>query len=431
MTNLFQKGIATFVFALTALSVLLPGNSARALSPPGSGAAAATETSSTTTTDPTSTVIPSTYFGLTLQRSALIPLVTYGTVRSWDAIPGPDWADSNPSRGEYDFTSLDEFIAANEPSSKNKLTVARDMIYTLGRTPAWASSNPTASSDYAAGECAPPSSITDWDDYLTAVVTHAAGRIKYWELWNEPNNPAYYCGSVSTLVTLAQHARVIIKNLDPDAVILSPGMAGGAYGPVWFNEWLAAGGAATIDAVSFHGYWSHFAEDVLTSIAGYKAVMASNGISNLPMWDTEANGKTMPGITATADFLSKYYLLQWSEGVSRFLWYAYDSAIDWGQLWSSSTGLNAGGQAFLETYNWMVGAKMTTPCARGLASTWRCGFTRTKYEAIALWNSETTTTVAVASQYIQYRGLDGVVHPIADHTVPVGSSPILVETGSE
>ena len=148
-------------------------------------------------------------------------------MRSWDTLPGPDWADSNPSKGVYDFASLDAFIAANEPNSKNKLTTARDMIYTLGRTPAWASSNPKETSAYAPGECAPPSSMTYWDEYLTAVVRHAAGRIKYWEIWNEPNNPIYWCGTIPTLVTMAQHARVIIKNLDPEAVILSPAWPAG------------------------------------------------------------------------------------------------------------------------------------------------------------------------------------------------------------
>ena len=74
---------------------------------------------------------------------------------------------------------------------------------------------------------------------------------------------------------------------------------------------------------------------------------------------------------------------------------------------------------------------MNTPCTRRAESTWWCGFSRKSYQAIALWNSSTTTTVTIPSQYIQYRGLDGVVHSITDHTVTVGSSPILVETGSE
>ena len=57
---------------------------------------------------------------------------------------------------------------------------------------------------------APPSSMSYWDNYVTAIATHAAGRIKYWELWNEPNE-ATYCGDMPTIITMAQHAYQIIK----------------------------------------------------------------------------------------------------------------------------------------------------------------------------------------------------------------------------
>ena len=208
-------------------------------------------------------------------------------------------------------------------------------------------------------------------------------------------------------------------------------MAGRAYGQGWMNQWLAAGGAATIDVISFHGYWTQVAEDVLSSVTGYQAVMEANGIGSMPMWDTEANGKIMPDIAATANFLSKYYLLQWSAGVSRFLWYSYDASLNWGQLWDPSTRLNAAGKAYAQTYNWMVGAKMARPCAQRIASTWSCYFTRGRYEAVALWNSSTTTRTTLPANFTQYRGLDGAVHKIVDHVVTVDTSPILAETGPQ
>ena len=96
------------------------------------------------------------------------------------------------------------------------------MIYTLGRTPQWASSQPNAPGPYGPGQCAPPSDLSNWDNYVNAIVTHVAGKIKYWELWNEPNDPKYYCGDIPTMVTMAQHAAQIIKSIDPTALVLSP-----------------------------------------------------------------------------------------------------------------------------------------------------------------------------------------------------------------
>ncbi len=375
------------------------------------------------------TVIPVSYFGLTVQQSAIIADLKYATTRSWDAIPGPDWADSNPSPGVYDFANLDLFIAANQPSATNGLTQARDMIYTLGRTPRWASSNPTASTPYGPGQCAPPTSLAYWDEYITAVVKHVAGKIKYWELWNEPQNSIYYCGDIPTLVTMSQHARSIIKDIDPDAVILSPGMAGGAEGPVWLNTFLSSGGAATVDAIAIHGYWDQVAEDLLTEVAEYRAVMATNRLSSLPMWDTEGSGKLMPSWELQAAFLAKYYLLHWSQGIQRFLWYGYDTVPEWGQLWTAAGGNNESATAYAQTYDWMVGATMSSPCTESDGD-WTCQFTRSNYESMALWNSSATKTVTVPSQFVQYRDLEGTVHPISDHTVTIDNSPILVETAA-
>jgi len=123
--------------------------------------------------------VPATFFGLTVMNyTVLAPSMPFGTTRSWDAGPGLDWADANPSRGVYNFAPLDQFLAFN------KLRDAEG-IYTFGRTPRWASSQPdNPSSPYGPGQCAPPANLSDWDAYVTAVVTHAAGRIKYWEVWN-------------------------------------------------------------------------------------------------------------------------------------------------------------------------------------------------------------------------------------------------------
>ena len=79
--------------------------------------------------------IPRSYFGLTVMRSRLVTPMDYGTTRSWDVWPEPDWGSANPAPGVYDFTSLDAFLAANNNQT-------RDIIYTLGRTPQWASSQP-------------------------------------------------------------------------------------------------------------------------------------------------------------------------------------------------------------------------------------------------------------------------------------------------
>jgi hypothetical protein len=222
--------------------------------------------------------VPNTYFGMTVVFfTAVIPTIPYDLVRTWDG-NGLDWADLNPSAGTYNFSSLDTFIQQNQ-------TRGADIIYTLGRTPLWASSNPTQKNMYSPGECAPPTSITDWDNFVSAIATHAAGRIKYWELWNEPDLALYYCGDIPTLVTMVQQASQIIKSIDPSAVILAPGV----ITPSWLGSFLEAGAAASVDVIAFHGYAGTSAEKIIPVVSSYRSVMLANNVSSLPLWNTEGS----------------------------------------------------------------------------------------------------------------------------------------------
>ena len=56
-----------------------------------------------------------------------------------------------------------------------------------------------------------------WDEFIRAVISHAAGKIRLWETWNEPQSPdsVFYCGDVSTMVELQRRAYEIIKATRP------------------------------------------------------------------------------------------------------------------------------------------------------------------------------------------------------------------------
>ena len=369
--------------------------------------------------------IPASLFGLTvLNFTKLSPSTPFGTTRSWDAYPKLDWSDINPSYGTYDFTYLDKFIALNRARGTQ-------MIYTLGRTPRWASSKPSQLNAYTAGECAPPAEMAYYDDYLRAIVTHVAGQIKYWELWNEPQDVKFYCGDIPTMVTMAKHATQIIKEIDPTAMIVSPALTGGP-GPAWLSSFLSEGGAANVDIVAFHGYWSANAEDVLNVIANYRAAMAKNGIASKPLWDTESSWAGFgnlgsPSSTRQVGFVAKDYLLHWSRGVSRFVWFAYDGGPIWGGL-STSAGESAAATSYRETYRWMVGATLTAPCSTNASGIWTCPLSRSGgYMAEAVWISNKTATFTVPPQYTEYRDLAGRVHPVPSSSVTVSDEPILFE----
>jgi hypothetical protein len=184
--------------------------------------------------------------------------------------------------------------------------------------------------------------------------------------------------------------------------------------------------------VAFHGYASLHAEDLVPLIANYRRAMASAHVDGKPLWDTEEGWGAGGPLTVSASqvgYVAKSYLLQWSLGVARAVWYAYDGGATWGGLYAASTGPTAAATAYAQTYKWMVGATMTQAC-EAAGQVWTCGMARNGYTAEAVWIPNSVATFPVPEAFVQYRDLAGVVHPLTSRTVTISDQPILLESGA-
>jgi hypothetical protein len=365
---------------------------------------------------------PATFFGMHIHSGVLStqpwPSAPMGSIRLWDAYT--TWNDLEPSNGVYDWSNLDSYLALAQAHNV-------DVLYTFGGTANWAASGSGSQCGYGPGSCYPPSKIQDWDNFVTALVAHSAGRIKYWELWNEANLSQFWTGDVPTLVAMAQRAYNIIKAADSTAVILCPSSAGAAADVGNFlSAYFSAGGLPYTDAVAFHGY-SGSPESVLDFVAAAKSSMASHGIAGKPIWDTEGSWGLNTNLSDPANnagYLAREFIVQWSSGVSRFYWYAWnDSAM--GTLWTSN-GVQPAGVAYSQIYNWIAGASISSPCSVSSDSTWSCLLTRPRgYSAMAIWNSAKTMSYTPPSQYKQFLDLAG--HAVSiNGAVTIGYNPILL-----
>src|SRR5271154_3007557 len=92
-----------------------------------------------------------------------------------------------------------------------------DIVYCFGRVPQWASSKPNdikCASGGGPGQRQPPDALkrdgtgTDqhWKDFVTAIASRSAGRIHYWEMWNEGGNPERWSGTSPQLVRMVSDA---------------------------------------------------------------------------------------------------------------------------------------------------------------------------------------------------------------------------------
>jgi hypothetical protein len=347
-------------------------------------------------TPPASAGVPSTYFGMHMWSQALPswPGVGFSQVRLWDAQVA--WNQIETSRGTYSWSKFDTWISLAQQHNAG-------LMYTFGHTPTWSNS--------AGSDTKPPDNLQDWDDFVRAVATRSAGRIKVWEIWNEPNASNFWTGTTSQLVTMAQRAYNIIKSVDPNAIVVSA-VPQGSSAYQWMDGYLAAGGGSYADVIAFHGYVSpNSVESSLTTlINNMQSVMAKYGQQNKPLWNTEASwgqNSNYSDYNAEASITARMLLLQYPK-VSRFYWYGWDQST-WGTLWWWTGGERPAGVAYNEVHRWMAGNTMQ-PCAAS-GTVWTCNITRPDGSTgRVVWNSAGTSTYTTG--YTKY------------HTITAGSGSI-------
>ena len=381
--------------------------------------------------------MPQSLFSMTVQsgifRGTPWPPFPIGGIRLWDTFT--NWKDLEPAKGTYNWTALDRWLAVAQ-------THGADVLYTFGDTPGWASSNPAGTCDYNPGGCYPPFDMQDWDDFVRALATHSAGRIKYWELWNEASQHEYWSGGMTALVIMSKHAYSIIKSIDPSAKVFTPSGVGGATDTSTFlDQFYASGGGQFVDGVAFHGYGNAVPsspEEINRIVDAVRRVMAKWNQADRPLWDTEASwgpADHLPNEDDQVAFVARHYLLQWSKGVQRSYWYAWNDE-KYGTLWDGGARrMRRAGTAYGEIEEWLKGSIFNNSCSATADSTWTCDLTLADGEqGQVVWNSAVSGSATISFQalakFVRYRSLDGHDSPISRGMVSIGAKPILLVTRS-
>jgi IPT/TIG domain len=363
-----------------------------------------------------------------------------GLIRLWDA--QVEWSLLNPSLDNYDWTNLDNWldvIAQHLP---------RDVIYTFGWTPCWDAVTCVSTGSIPNGSSAPPKDLTasgsaTFNAFVTALVSHCSAKgncvkdlIKYWEMWNEPNNSVRWSGTETQLYQMVAAAVPIIKSNISDAKVLTPPAAGGdsAWMQTWIN--LENSDGRLSDIYSFHLYLlTGTPEDRFPIIQ--KMIETKNGTpgwASTPWWNTETNFQNAPYYScatthSAADCTGqvvRWQLLHSSNGAANLSWYYFDTTI--GQNASDAA-------AYYQMMKWMVGSEFVAPCSVN-GTLWSCQLTlATGNSAQILWNTSPTCsnggcTEDVSSTWTSYQDLTGADFPITNGTISVGVMPIMLTTST-
>jgi polysaccharide biosynthesis protein PslG len=182
------------------------------------------------------------------------------------------------------------------------------IIARLSNPPAWS----RAAGDEA-GAFAPPDDLADYGDFVEAVVNRYRGRIRYYQIWNEPNiYPEWGERPVSPeeYTELLKVGYTRVKAACPECVVLSGALAQTIpLGPrdltdlIFLQRMYDAGAGDYFDVLAMQGYglWSgptdrRMRPRVLNfSRPMYlREIMVANGDEHKPVWITEMNWNAPP-----------------------------------------------------------------------------------------------------------------------------------------
>jgi hypothetical protein len=189
-----------------------------------------------------------------------------------------------------------------------------EMIVRISNPPEWTRAQSNEFDSFA-----PPDDFQDFADFVAAVVERYRGRVRFYQLWNEPNiypewgsypiNPEQY---VELLAAGAEAARAV----DPDVVIIAGALAatinlqpndpppGNSLSDLLFLQRMYDAGAAPyfdIVAVQGYGLWSGPTDTRMhprvLNIAHHlfiRDLMVQNGDAHKAIWITEMNWNAAP-----------------------------------------------------------------------------------------------------------------------------------------
>jgi len=219
-------------------------------------------------------------------------MVEMGATAVWVDFP---WAGMEPVQGTINWAYADHQVATAEARGLQ-------MFAFVGTTPDWAKLYPDLP-----GHRTPPSEdhLADFQAFHMAVASRYAGRVRYYQFWNEPSgcgwiNEGCANGSDCSLFTTWQkRAYDALKAGNPDCVVSAGGFDGDPAGYVNCMYTQLAGQRA-FDAISIHPYAPGGPGGPGTSgegidysdLASVRQVMVDRGDADKSIWITEYGWNT-------------------------------------------------------------------------------------------------------------------------------------------
>jgi len=246
---------------------------------------------------------------------------------------GLSWNYVEPKKGNFNFGWSERF--AEEYTRRGLM-----MLPVLGHTPPWARKKIEEVLHWRQGRV-PPANLDDWSNYVRTVVSRFKGKVKEWEIWNEPNISVFFAGTTRDYFDILKAAYKACKTADPECRVFGCSTAG-LNDKVfqWLEELFKLGALDYMDGISIHPYRfrelpeEKLADDIRKLIALMKKYGEERDIYYTEFgWpSTEDKRGFVPwfsGVTNEpselnqAQMLVRSWVISLAEGVDKLYWYQW------------------------------------------------------------------------------------------------------------
>jgi hypothetical protein len=185
------------------------------------------------------------------------------------------WAEIEPEEGKFDFSKYDEIV---DLVTQNGLVILGIFDYSAP----WAA------------ECGdwncPPRRNETFINYAVKTVEHFKSRVKYWEVWNEPDSQTYWKtqDGLKRYCELLKEVYAAVKRVDPDCKVLNGGLANGLSS---INKLYDNGAQGYFDILNIHIFDTPLNENSIKAVKAYprlaRKLMLRKGDAQKRIWITE------------------------------------------------------------------------------------------------------------------------------------------------
>ncbi len=220
------------------------------------------------------------------------------------------WSQVEPQKGAYKWGWYDTSAAIQHNAGLTVYQIFHDC-------PTWASGK----NDHRYA----PANPQDMGDFFRNMVGHFKDRVKYWEIWNEPDIEVFYIGKPEEYAAALKATYPEIKKADPQAKVLvcSFAMAPGEFAERIFK----VGIADSFDIYNVHYYGDPIG--VVHRLRFHKNLMEKYGVRK-PIWVTEMGAVRPVGkkgdyetLKPEAAYLVKAYVYGLANGAERFFYFIF------------------------------------------------------------------------------------------------------------